>query len=1712
MAMNITTIRSGAGVAYLLGSIADGDSGGAGMNYYTAEGNPPGRWLGSGLHGLDIRAGETATKRQAVALFSHMRHPNTLAQLGNKPGGRSDAANGEPVSGFDLTFRIPKSISVMWGVADRELQQQIEQAHDDAIALTMEWIEKYVLSTRSGSQGVASVATRGLVAISYKHFETRDGDPHLHTHVAVANRVQRALDGKWLTIDGQPLHRWAVAASEAHENMLLDLLHERLGMEFVERDRPEASGTRAVVADIAGFPAELIAKFSSRRMALKEHEAQMVAQYVAEHGEEPDQRTRDAFNVVAWRATRRPKGHVVASLESLSARWRTQVSQLGHDAAALARACVGRRTEQAKVPSILGNETAMRGLTAQVMAQWQALGHLAEEQARVAAEGTDPEVYTEDQDDVVITKAANVIAATLTRTRTTWSRANARAEADRLTRLLRCSAKERWELSEQIAERAIESCVKVTPTKYQLPDGVDDVALAFQGATVFSAPHLALFTSQEVLDAERFLMDLTSRPAPASLSREMAALALDANRGLSEDQRAAAQHLVSSPAMLSAMIGPAGTGKTRTVSAVRAAWETSYGAGSVIGVAPSARAADELADAVGIATHTVDALLVANTPTARAQRAAWRSELATRLASARTDRQRAATLRQIAKADALAASYDLRPGTLVVVDESSMSSTHNLAAVCRLAVEAGARVAVVGDPAQLDAVDTGGFLGWCDRTGKAAHLTSLFRFEQEWEKRATLRLRDGKVDVFQEQTEDEHGVLGPPTYESEGRIHEGDTDAMLDGAYDAVRRAQRAGKTACLIAATNEHVADLNLRTTLDRRAAGEVDSSRLVALRGTADAGVGDVICARKNDRQIRDTDGTPIHNGDMLTITAIGEDNTVIATRVTADGTAGAQIAIPAAYLASSCELGYALTAHRSQGMTVDEAHLFIPYGARMTRELLYVGMTRARNDNHVWVGLPDDDDRRGEHLPKWRTAPDGTKEEVKVTALNILARACAAQGAELTAHEQRDQAHAEREHLGRLVAEHDLLANYTIAPALEEYLIEHQGAAVTEQVTSSVAWDSLVTVFRRAYATNPDRALRLLRIPLPRNTGPTQDSLTGLATDHDAQIQTATTALDHARARLETISRPGAAAERIAAAERAAVRAHDDLDAALTAWHDLLSDEQAGADGLPLATNDGTRVEPPHIIRARAAAEAALAHLEEVRDPSHHANLLAEAMAAVDTADKTLGALTPDLAKVAHSRLRDALDAPAPCRIGDPAWIGGLVVPATTTDPALANVIAQNEHHLASRIEHLRQLVGDPVPPSWVAHLPPRPDPDTTPDAFEAWEQVALACAIYRDVHQITASAPLGPDEPAHTAQGQHQRQVRDLLTSYRTGTPLRVPNLAAPYKVDEHAGRDWSAYDPVDPVAAALLPEPGVVVDADEFMAAFHEQFPTQAARPDPTWTTHDPDAAPPQESAPPAPLDDVLPEWVAVTPWRDQARPVTDVDETRLDELAKITAAGWQFWQDTAAGPGSWVPDYIRLRGLDGGLTPAHAPAGFTTTLNHLRRQGFTDEQITAAGLAKQASNGRLIDSFIDRLPVPVHDTRGRIAGFTARINPAVAAAKPDIAKYVNSPATDLYRKSHLLAGLDEDAIAKLRAGWKPALAEGPFDVAAIAASGARVVPLAPCGTAITADQLALIASITGTLDGLWCAFDQDNAGRKAAARLHDLLGADAHGVATRPSW
>lgn len=323
MAMNITKISMGTGITYLLQTVAAGDLKGP-MGYYNQAGNPPGYWLGAGLTGLGINMGEIATAGEAQALFSGLLHPRTLQPL----GATNTAA--DAVSGYDLTFRIPKSISVLWGVADANTQRAIEQAHDDAVAAALKFIEAKVASTRSGHGGVATSQILGLIATAYKHFETRDGDPHLHTHVAVANKVQRAHDGKWLTLDGRALYGAAVMVSEYHENYLLDLLHQRLGMNFEVRDTPVARTSRSVVADIVGFPADMVEKFSSRRAAISKYAADLTATWMDAHGgDEPPRKVRDKINLEAWAATRAPKEKVVASRSELGSRWRRQLAEYG---------------------------------------------------------------------------------------------------------------------------------------------------------------------------------------------------------------------------------------------------------------------------------------------------------------------------------------------------------------------------------------------------------------------------------------------------------------------------------------------------------------------------------------------------------------------------------------------------------------------------------------------------------------------------------------------------------------------------------------------------------------------------------------------------------------------------------------------------------------------------------------------------------------------------------------------------------------------------------------------------------------------------------------------------------------------------------------------------------------------------------------------------------------------------------------------------------------------------------------------------------------------------------------------------------------------------------------------------------------------------------------------------------------------------------------
>src|SRR5699024_5077865 len=113
--------------------------------------------------------------RQAVAAWAG-KHPNATplelasakARIRKIERGRTSHA----VLGFDLTFKPPKSVSVLWGIADHGTQVQLYEAHHEAVEATLKVIEAEVLRTRTGAQGVRQVGTRGLVAAAFDHWDS----------------------------------------------------------------------------------------------------------------------------------------------------------------------------------------------------------------------------------------------------------------------------------------------------------------------------------------------------------------------------------------------------------------------------------------------------------------------------------------------------------------------------------------------------------------------------------------------------------------------------------------------------------------------------------------------------------------------------------------------------------------------------------------------------------------------------------------------------------------------------------------------------------------------------------------------------------------------------------------------------------------------------------------------------------------------------------------------------------------------------------------------------------------------------------------------------------------------------------------------------------------------------------------------------------------------------------------------------------------------------------------------------------------------------------------------------------------------------------------------------------------------------------------------------------------------------------------------------
>jgi conjugative relaxase-like TrwC/TraI family protein len=190
----------------------------------------------------------------------------------------------QTVAGFDLTFSPVKSVSTLWAVVDPHIAAQIEEAHRAAVQDALHIIECHALFTRQGRNGVRQVNVTGLVAAAFTHRDARAGDPDLHTHVAVANKVQ-TLEGRWLSIDGRVLFKATVSASETYNTALEHHLRDRLGVRFA--DRPDTDPGKRLVREIVGVEPALNQRWSGRRVLIKDRQGVLAARFQRDHGRPP---------------------------------------------------------------------------------------------------------------------------------------------------------------------------------------------------------------------------------------------------------------------------------------------------------------------------------------------------------------------------------------------------------------------------------------------------------------------------------------------------------------------------------------------------------------------------------------------------------------------------------------------------------------------------------------------------------------------------------------------------------------------------------------------------------------------------------------------------------------------------------------------------------------------------------------------------------------------------------------------------------------------------------------------------------------------------------------------------------------------------------------------------------------------------------------------------------------------------------------------------------------------------------------------------------------------------------------------------------------------------------------------------------------------------------------------------------------------------------
>jgi len=1064
--MSIHKLSAGSGYDYLTRQVAVLDAtekGHVGLaSYYTERGESPGSWIGSGLAGIDgLSIADAVTAEQMRALFGAGLHPlaatrleqldaadltdtniktatrlgapfkvyagdvspfrlevakriatlNTAArQLGDEPvsaamrahvrtevaqeffrneHGRDpiDAreiaatiAKGsrprtQTVAGYDLTFSPVKSVSTLWAVADRHVAAQIELAHQAAVQDALSFIERHALFTRQGRNGVRQVNVTGLVAAAFTHRDSRAGDPDLHTHVAVANKVQ-TLDGRWLSIDGRVLFKATVAASETYNTALQQHLHDRLGVRFA--DRPDTDPGKRPVREIVGVDPALNQRWSTRRVLIKDRQGELAAQFQRDHGRPPTPVEALQLAQQATLETRDPK-HEPRTLAEQRAAWHTQAAEA------------------------LGGPDAV---------------HAMINQALNPISMTSPHV---DAEWVAVT--ADRVLASVEERRSTWQNWHVRAEAHRQVRAAQVPA----DKVEQLVELLLAEVLHTRSISLARPDdGISEPAVLrrVDGSSVYTVAGSELFTSARILAAEQRLVTTAGRSDGRILdvgTVELAVLESAANNNaLDAGQVALVRSMCTSGARLQLAIAPAGAGKTTAMRTLARAWSDS--GGQVVGLAPSAAAAAQLRDATGAPADTLAKLT-------------W----------------------SIHHTDLPDWAHRIGRSTLVIIDEAGMADTLTLDTAVHFIIGRGGSVRLVGDDQQLAAIGAGGVLRDIQASHGAARLSELHRFADPAEAAATLALRDGRPEA-----------LG--FYLDRRRVHVGDPTTTLDSVFNAWQKDRSHGLDAIMLAPTRELVSRLNQRAQ-DHRLTGTAPD-RQVELADGNTASVSDLIITRSNNRRVRISATDWVKNGDRWTILNLTRAGGLTVRHARS----GRMVTLPADYVQTSVELGYASTVHTAQGVTADTMHGVVT--GDESRQQLYTMLTRGRAANHLYLSVVGD----GE--PHAVIQPDNVHLRSATELLEqILARDATPQSATTLQREQQDPAVRLGAATARYLDAIHVAAEHLAGPQAVANL-DRSADRLLNGLTEEPAWPTLRGHLLLLAAAGADPVSELLTAAAPRD----------------------------------------------------------------------------------------------------------------------------------------------------------------------------------------------------------------------------------------------------------------------------------------------------------------------------------------------------------------------------------------------------------------------------------------------------------------------------------------------------------------------------------------------------------------------------------------------------------------------------------------------------